>query len=341
MSSVPNAERSTSNQAFGPDDLWVITSYFNPCSYDTKRDNFRAFQEGLRESKANLLVVEMALPGHDFEIDGAERVVRVRGECVMWQKERLLNLALEELPVSCAKVAWLDCDLVFENREWPRETARALETHSVVQPFEHCVRLPRGHRRFRGRSQENHPITESFAAAFARDPDLAVRGRYEQHGHTGFAWAARREVLDAVGLYDACLSGSGDHLMAHAFSGSFSSACIGRMIGTGNAYAEHFQRWAERMDDVVKGGLGHVPGRVLHLWHGSITDRRYYERNKELQALEFDPERHIRLGRGGLWEWDDAPPAMRAWARRYFTARAEDGEGGARPDGAVADRAPQ
>ena len=37
----------------------------------------------------------------------------------MWQKERLLNLAVAALPPGCTKVAGLDSDLVFRPRDWP------------------------------------------------------------------------------------------------------------------------------------------------------------------------------------------------------------------------------
>ena len=41
-------------------DFWVITSYFNPARYKTKRLNFDAFMAGMKAVGANVLVVEMA-----------------------------------------------------------------------------------------------------------------------------------------------------------------------------------------------------------------------------------------------------------------------------------------
>ena len=45
-------------------DFWVITSYFNPARYKTKRRNFDAFMAGMQEAGANVLVVESAF-GND------------------------------------------------------------------------------------------------------------------------------------------------------------------------------------------------------------------------------------------------------------------------------------
>ena len=134
-------------------DLWSITSYFNPCRYKTKRANFDAFMEGMERVGANVLVVELAFDDEDFELPASDRVLQLRGTGVMWQKERLLNVAAATLPESCTKVAWLDCDLLFENPDWPRLTSEALDEYMVVQPFSTAVRLPRGVRKADGRGE--------------------------------------------------------------------------------------------------------------------------------------------------------------------------------------------
>jgi hypothetical protein len=307
-------------------DIWIVTAYFNPCRYFTKKYNFDIFSERLRKIGVHLLVVEMALEDGAFEIATDHRVIRVRGNGLMWQKERLLNIGIANLPSSCTKVAWVDCDLLFDDDAWLHKTSDALEHFAVVQPFGSCLRLPRGHLEFQGEVQAGEQITESFAAVFARDRTLARHGIYKEHGHTGYAWAARRELLDACGLYDACLTGSGDHLMAHVFAGALDSRCIPAMIGSGHPYAEHFDRWAARVDRIVQGSLSHVPGRVLHLWHGEMADRRYFWRNQVFKNFAFDPDRHLRRDANGLWDWAEAPADIRAWSNDLFFSRNEDGE---------------
>lgn len=306
-------------------DTCVLTAYFNPCRYATKKFNFDVFAARLKRSGTPLLVIELALNDGEFGISESHDVIRLRGNGVMWQKERLLNIAIANLPSSCTKVAWVDCDLLFEDDEWLQKTSEALDQFSVVQPFGSCVRLPRAHLEFRGGHEED-TVTESFAAAFARDRSLAHDARYKFHGHTGFAWAARRDLINACGLYDACLTGSGDHLMAHAFAGALDSPCIPAMIGSGHKYAQHFARWATAFNCISRGSLGYIPGRVLHLWHGTVANRRYFWRNQEFKTFAFDPDRDIRRDKNGLWEWADAPAEVRRWASELFISRNEDGD---------------
>ncbi|MDQ1920912.1 hypothetical protein [Massilia pseudoviolaceinigra] len=306
-------------------DIWVISCYSNPLGYRTRRQNFERFAASIVRQGGNLLVLEKAEVDSQFDLDEqAYNCVRLRGDGLIWQKERMLNLALRHLPPECRKVVWADGDILFEAPNWLALTSDALEHDIVVQPFDRSVRLPYGHLEYRGESQENSGVTESFASCYQRDAALSRNEIYANHGHTGYAWAARRDFLETCGLYDVCITGSGDHLMAHAFAGALSSPCIAKMIGEGHAFARHFARWAQKADGICQGRLGFVPGTVLHLWHGSLANRRYFVRNQEVKELDFDPERDMRLDANGLWTWADSAGHLREWSAAFFKSRHED-----------------
>jgi len=120
----------------------------------TKRENYERFVAGLDDVRANIL--------------------QLRASDIMWQKERLLNLAIATLPRACTKITWLE------------RRAAALEDVPVPQPFWTVVHLVPGRIQFCGQRRES----------------LATND-FERHGHTGFAWAGRREWMEDVGLYDA------------------------------------------------------------------------------------------------------------------------------------------
>ena len=301
-------------------DLQVITCLFNPGGYRTKRENYERFMAPLRAGNVSTLTVECAFGGDAFELPASPEVLRVRGDSVMFQKERLLNLALPHLAPSCTKVAWLDADVLFERADWVQAASEALDRFVVIQPFEHCYRLPRGSFSYNGCGRK----WSSFAAVHASKPGLFTTGRYEEHGHVGFAWAARRSLLDKVGLRDADPSGHSDHLMAHAMLGDWNTVCFRRLVGLAGPYAESTRRWAREFHAEVRGSLGHVPGALLHLWHGRIADRRYYTLALRLRAFGFDPDQHLRLDESGLWAWTEAAAAMNREYTQYFMGRRED-----------------
>ncbi len=123
-------------------DLWAITSYFNPFQSERRRQNYREFR---RHLGVPLVAVELSFDG-DFELvaTDAEILVQMRGRDVLWQKERLLNIALTALPSECRKVAWVDCDVVFARNDWSTETSRRLDEFTVIQPFERAYDLAPG-----------------------------------------------------------------------------------------------------------------------------------------------------------------------------------------------------
>ena len=304
------------------DDLWLITPYFNPLGYRTKRQNYELFRRRIDDAALPLLTVECAFGDAAFELAPARDVWQVRAKHVMWQKERLLNLAMSRLPPQCTKVAWLDADVLFENPAWAVETSRALDTDAFVQPFETAVRLPRDAADHPERSE----VWRGFAAVWRSDPEALGLGDYDQHGETGFAWAARRDVLAAArGLYDACIIGGGDHAMAHAVCGDWTSVCIDRLLGIDNAHRDHFSGWAQSIFASARGRIGHATGAALHLWHGERGHRQYSLRHRELVGLAFDPNADLRIGETGCWEWVSEKPALQRWAAEYFTRRQEDG----------------
>jgi hypothetical protein len=307
--------------------LWAITCYFNPMDYKTKLENFRIFRKYL---SVPLVAIELAYD-RDFELahGDAELLIQLRGKSVLWQKERLLNVALDELPRSCTHVAWLDCDLIFLDEDWPERATELLRTSQLVQLFGSVHYLPPG--------TEPHP-SGPIVAMFDR-PGLArlvSEGRHFSSAYDdrsfnrlpgsaspGHAWASHRQLLADHGLYDACIIGGGDSALTCAAFGSF-DLVIGnhRMNQWQRA---HYLNWAEKLFNRVGAAVSFVPGDVLHLWHGDMRDRRTSEKYEGLRSFCFNPYEDIVAMDGSCWEWCSNKPDLHRYIGDYFARRREDG----------------
>jgi hypothetical protein len=303
------------------DDLGLITCYFNPSGYETKLKNYQIFRDKIEHSGLKLWTIECVFGDADFTLPASSQVFQIRSNSVLWQKERLLNIAIQRLPKTIEKVAWLDCDILFSNPAWAIETSRLLETQSVVQPFMRVFRLPEGMQAYHGDAES----WRSFAYVYHLNAELVKRGNFHQHGHTGLVWAGRRDWLEKYGLYDALVSGSADHMMAHAMCGDFPSPCVTRIMGNDTSLRSHFMNWGKSVYEAIQGEIGYVQGAVLHLWHGDTENRKYITRHDELMNCQFDPERDICIGESGTWEWNGEQRELRKWAIEYFEQRQEDG----------------
>ena len=303
-------------------DVAVVTSYFNSHNYASKRWGFEVFRRSMERSGVPLFIGECAFGEEPFELERSSSVFQFRCDDVMWQKERLLNLTIDRVPDRYTKIAWLDADILFTNPNWIVEASERLDDVPVIQPLSHAVRLrPEETIDFGGGER-----SRGFCFTRAALPALA-RLRYHVHGHTGFAWAADRQLLSDIGLYDVAVGGTADHLMAHAFSGDFASPCLQLVFGGSCGFLDHFRCWAENAWERVRGRLGYVDGAVLHLWHGETVNRGYVRRYRELSDLGYDPAAHLRGEPDELWGWSEDGSFLADWAIRYFGDRREDSAG--------------
>ena len=257
-------------------------------------------------------------------------LVQLVGGDVLWQKERLLSLALRHLPRACDTIAWVDCDVIFANEQWPRDASAALENSSLVRAlFSERCNLARGARiEASGWSpieSRRRSIGSAIAAGWSMPENLRAMGPTVLVGAPipGLAWAARRSLLEMHGLYDGCLIGVGDWAIVCAALGKpdhcvVSQAMSGRTI-------EHYLAWAMPFFDEVRGHVGHLDGPIFHLWHGSYEDRRHRRREWDLAALGFDPITDLVLDAAGCWRWNSNKPNLHEYVRSYFASRNEDG----------------
>jgi hypothetical protein len=304
--------------------LWAITSYFNPQHYERRLLNYRLFRERMT---APLITVELALNG-EFELrpDDADVMVQLPGRDVLWHKERLLNIALNAVPPDCRKIAWLDCDVVFQEPDWARLTSDMLDRVALVQPFRNVCEL--------GREvpldEPDHPDNDRRGlslfyglAVGAATADMLDQNMRLQGWNAGLAWAASREVLPEHGFYDACIMGSGSRVMVCAALGRFDYAR--NYLQMSPRWMEHYMAWARPHFESVRGSIGFLEGTLLHLWHGDLTDRRYMDRHRDFRQFDFDPAVDIAKDDHGCWRWNSDKPRMHQYVRDYFAARKEDG----------------
>ena len=263
---------------------------------------------------------------------------------MLWQKERLLNLAIDLLPPSCRHVAWVDCDVVFEAADLERRVLSALGDHALVQAYESVLHLdPVPLARLHGATDWRNARVEREleGAVFAyrehkrfweRDGGVEfLRRRGGYRPAPGFVWAAHRDFLARNPLLDVWAVGGGDS--AYMYAAFDAADHVAQRHELSPAHREFYFERAARLHDELRDRIGFVAGRIVHLWHGDIDDRCYNTRHLILAENRFDPARHMRMEQSGVWAWSDAPEALRSGVVRYFEQRREDGRPAGQPGG--------
>lgn len=285
--------------------IGLITTYFNPCNSKKRWSNYVEFRKQLKQP---IITVELAYDDCPFLIDDS---IKIRGtkKNLLWQKERLLNIALESLPSQIDKVAWLDADIIFENEQWLSETEAALDRTAVIQPFENVVESASSEVQVYNGPAIALNLNQSECRRLAKIP-----------GVRGLAWAARREVLEN-GFFDMGVLGSGDTYHLIAWLNDWNDPHVKQMPPL---LRKQFLLWAWKTGEKVGGNIGTVQGKVIHLHHGSFKGRDWLGRQKILINHNFSPTEDLIKDHNDLWAFVGNKPKLEQEINNYFEVRKLD-----------------
>jgi len=286
--------------------LGLITCVFNPTNSRRLRDNYVQFRKKLNHP---ITTVELVFGDQPFFIDDA---IQIRGnhKNLMWQKERLLNIALESLPDKIDKVAWLDADIIFENENWVKETEKKLEQYKVVQPFESVFE----------KAVHTEPVNHGISFGKFLETNSPTDPWPQPWPRVGVAWAAQRSVLKN-GFFDRHILGTSDTYQLLSWLHLWDHEMINRL----NPYLrKEFLLWAWDSATMVSGDIGYVEGNVEHLPHGTLANRKYYERDQILVEHEFYPSKDIILDHNKIYRWNSRKEKLHLKVKEYFDNRNED-----------------
>ncbi|CAD5271459.1 conserved hypothetical protein [Bosea sp. 62] len=304
--------------------ICAITTYYNPAGYISRRKNYTEFRKRL-----SIPLVTVELANNVFELGrmDADILLQVRSPSVLWHKERLLNIALDNVPTGTEAVAWIDCDTFFEDDGWIQDLQRALVCADLVQLFSKMYDVtPDG----KGGMARMKPGASGRGIAYLVSSNLLDSGDFQpeegaamRKGLFGLAWAAPLELMLRHRFYDTMICGSGDRALACAAWGRFSEAASTAFMTTKREL--HYRSWGQPFFGEVGGRVGYLERPLYHIWHGEIANRKYLERHKRIAEIGFDPEDDLKPGSSGEWCLRDPDGPLSHFLKSYFAGRQEDG----------------
>jgi hypothetical protein len=271
--------------------LHVIGVCSNPSNWKSRPKLAQRFIEKMTDHAVEIHLVEAAYGDRRFRITepGNLNHLQLRYFEEIWIKENMINLGLSRLPSDWEYVAWIDMDIEFISKTWVRDTLNQLQSHMFVQLFQDAIDL--------GPERQTLQSHKGFGFMFHQG---APRGPGYTFWHPGYAWAARREAIDAVGgLLDTGVLGAGDHHMALALVHEARQS-VPKGIHPG--YLEPILKWEELCRRYIKRDVGFVKGTILHEFHGAKQNRFYVERWPIITKFQFNPATDLKRDWQGLWQ---------------------------------------
>lgn len=275
----------------------VITTHYNPCNYKRLLNNYFIFKENLTKD-ADLFVAELSF-NNEFRIPEA---LHIHGseKNIMWQKERMLNLIVENLDPKYDIIAWIDADILFADPDWLEKALEKLEKYPVVQLFGKMISL--------NKNFEIDHIKEGWCL------NKHKGGKFKCPGG---AWIAKRWVFP---LIDFNIIGGGDSAQVHAWDNNFNNF-FSSMLNP--EYLECYRDAGKIAYDKVQGNYSYIDCDIVHLYHGTRQNRRYVQRYEILKENRFDPKNDIKID-NGIYSWNSDKPILHGQLKEYFSSRDED-----------------
>ncbi|MBR9800817.1 hypothetical protein GYB59_03555 [bacterium] len=284
--------------------LAVILTRFNPCGYQTQRENYIATLRHLRGHYEHIFPVELIFDGQTPD-DPAATVIH-GGELhrYIFQKERIFNQFARFLPKQFDKLLQLDADLYFTRTDWPELMEAALNRFDIVQPFERCY------------------WADKNGSIFQSRKTIVLSGRYPNFPeyHPGFGWGFRRDVFESLGgFFDENIAGGGDAVFAWSLFGD--PARVPDQKNMPDYLIDASRDYLRRVRSLdLQAGFAN--GSVVHRYHGDRKFRKYNERHIHLKKSGFDRS-HLESD-GLVWKWSAAADHSRHAMKRMFEGRRED-----------------
>jgi predicted glycosyltransferase involved in capsule biosynthesis len=301
----------------------AVTTFFNPAKFDSLLNNYHVFAENLRLQGVKLITVECAFNNDKFQIPESKTVFHLRSNSIMWQKERLINYAVSKLPPECKYFAWLDCDIIFTNKDWAKIAVEKLKKNDIIQLFKKVIYLPKGHTHFNGKDKLMMIQGVVWQKMIHRNWLQRRMAHQLPFSAPGFAWAARRDFFFDTplnGIYDKNIIGSGDTFLVDCYFNSWDIHGFAKKFTP--AMKDHMMAYARKLKE-LEPRLDYLPIDIWHLWHGSLKNRAYMDRHDIVLEYDYDPMNDIVLY-GNVYEWASRKKGMHDAIKGYFHSRKED-----------------
>ena len=302
--------------------LDVLLVVNNPMRWESRDRLFLQNVKHMLESGCRITVVELAygdIPHKYADLQGRNlQHIAVRAKTAPWAKENLLQIGLTRLPSDWKHLAWVDADVIFRHPHWASETVYALQHWEIIQPWSHCYDL--------GPQGQHIDTHKSFGWVFHNDQAaIGKHGVGYTFAHPGYAWAATRHAMEALGgftLIQHAICGAGDHHLALALAGKVRASVPGHVT---QGYLAPLLELERRAVKHISGAVHYLDGTIEHLWHGNKRDRAYKDRWQIITGNQYDPQTDIKYNVNGVVELAGNKPQLKRDLYRYFAARREDG----------------
>lgn len=275
-------------------DMIILISYFNFTDSQNIKNNILSVKNNLEKTEIPFMIGEVYLENPFFKQES--NIFSFQTNSYMFYKENIINILLDKVNKDYEYVCVMDGDIYFENDNWYEKIIENLKKNNICQPFIEAYWLDRNGNKYK------------------KQKSILI----DSEGHTGFIWAFRTEWLKKYKLLDLAVIGGGDRVLSDVILNKKES----------KQYLQcSYQEYQENIKDLTYGICDLI---VIHMYHGNIYFRQYFERENIiiniLNKYELkDVKDLLYKNKDGLYLWKEIYRAeLNEEILKYFKNRRDD-----------------
>jgi hypothetical protein len=296
------------------DILYVLVSYFNYNGNKSREKNIYSFVEKNSNSKIKIVIIEGIYNDCNQLKDLKSQVflhLKYNVKHPVSLQDNLINVGIKKLPTDWQYLAWIDSDVIFNNKDWADNILKELQDKDIVHCFKEADFL----------NQDGSISNFTFLSECYTQMNNIKYLDMNQRNHCGFAWALKKSFYEQIKeIFDYSIIGSNDvvinlialkkPLQDYFLNSAYSQEYI-------NLVTEYYNRKKE-----IK--LTYVENKITHLWHGDIKNRNYRTRKSILKKYQFNPKEHITKNKDGIIELTKKGLVMLPYIKNYFELKEKE-----------------
>lgn len=284
-------------------DVIIIIPLFNISKSVRIYQNFLYIIQLFERSNIPHYIIELSYFNEPFFTTPQENYYHLNTDSIMFHKENLLKIAINNLSSKYNKFCIMDGDIIFDDLDFYDNMSILLNTYDIIQPFKTAEWLS---------INMTTIIKSAPSACYMSSENLT------DYSHPGFVWAFTLETYKKIeNFIDIIPIGSNDSLL----SCKICDVANHKKVAKESLLKTNITIDLEPLD--LK--YFYLDCTIYHLFHGTLVKRKYLERYNDFKKLIQENTDYRKINEEGLCVWtEEYKEILNTYMLGYFKSREDD-----------------
>lgn len=274
------------------DTLYIIVSYFNYNGNEYREKNIQSFIEKNSNNKVKILVVEAVYNNLNRLKSLSSQVfshLTYNIKHPICLQENLINIGIKNLPQDWQYLAWIDSDIIFNDKNWVYNIIKELQDKDIIHCYKEADFL----------NKDNSLSDFKFLSESYIYINNIKDFKENERAHCGFGWALTRSFYEDIKeIFDSSIVGGNDRVISYTVFKKPLEEYFSK-TSYSQEYKDLVFDYYNRKQQIK---FGYADNKITHLWHGNFENRNYHSRKNILRKYKFNPKRHLIKDENGIFE---------------------------------------